>query len=56
MMRLSNQHIDIPAGDGSTSSTDSFVLPVDVEVLAVQPHAHYLAREVTGHGHAAGRH
>ena len=24
------------------------MLPVDVEVLAVQPHAHYLAREVTG--------
>ena len=48
-MRLSNQRIDIPAGETrTTSSTDSFVLPVDVEVLAVQPHAHYLAREVTG--------
>ena len=48
MMRLSNQHIDIPAGDGTYLATDSFVLPVDVEVLAVQPHAHYLAREVSG--------
>ena len=48
MLRLSNQHIDIPAGDARYLATDSFVLPVDVEVLAVQPHAHYLAREVTG--------
>lgn len=48
MLRLSNQHIDIPAGDGQYVASDSFVLPSDVEVLAVQPHAHYLAREVTG--------
>ena len=48
MMRLSNQRIDIPAGDARYIASDSFVLPVDVEVLAVQPHAHYLAREVTG--------
>ena len=48
MLRLSNQQIDIPAGDDSYVATDSFVLPVDVDVLAVQPHAHYLAREVTG--------
>ena len=25
---------------------DSYVLPVDVEVLAIQPHAHYLARRM----------
>jgi Tfp pilus assembly protein PilF len=48
MMRLSNQRIDIPAGEARYVATDSFVLPVDVEVLAVQPHAHYLAREVAG--------
>ncbi len=48
MLRLSNQHIDIPAGDSRYMVGDSFVLPTDVEVLAVQPHAHYLAREVTG--------
>jgi Tfp pilus assembly protein PilF len=48
MMRLSNQHIDIPAGDAAYMATDSFVLPVDVEVLALQPHAHYLARDVSG--------
>jgi tetratricopeptide (TPR) repeat protein len=48
MMRLSNQRIDIPAGDANYMAEDSFVLPVDVDVLAVQPHAHYLARTVTG--------
>jgi Tfp pilus assembly protein PilF len=46
MMRLSNQHIDIPPGESHYTVTDAFVLPTDVEVLAVQPHAHYLAREV----------
>lgn len=48
MMRLSNQRIDIPAGDARYEVTDAFVLPVDVDVQAVQPHAHYLAREVRG--------
>lgn len=46
MMRLSNQRIDIPPGESRYMVSDSFVLPTDVEVLAVQPHAHYLAREV----------
>jgi tetratricopeptide (TPR) repeat protein len=48
MLRLSNQRINIPAGEGQYVATDSFVLPVDVEVLAAQPHAHYLAREISG--------
>jgi tetratricopeptide (TPR) repeat protein len=48
MLRLSNQRIDIPAGDANYVAVDSFVLPTDIEVLAVQPHAHYLAREVNG--------
>ncbi len=48
MLRLSNQQIDIPAGDSTYWVTDSFVLPTDVDALAVQPHAHYLAREVHG--------
>jgi tetratricopeptide (TPR) repeat protein len=46
MMRLSNQRIDIPAGDPNYIVEDSFVLPVDGDLLAVQPHAHYLARTV----------
>jgi tetratricopeptide (TPR) repeat protein len=48
MLRLGRQNIDIVAGQKDYVTTDSFVLPVDVEVEAVQPHAHYLAREVRG--------
>ncbi|MGH9387695.1 MAG: tetratricopeptide repeat protein [Vicinamibacterales bacterium] len=48
MIRLGRQNIDIPAGQKEYVTTDSFVLPVDVEVAAVQPHAHYRAREVRG--------
>ncbi len=46
MLRLGRQSIDIPAGDNLYAIGDSFVLPVDVEVQAVQPHAHYRARSV----------
>ena len=48
MLRLGRQSIDITPGEKHYTITDSFVLPVDVEVQAVQPHAHYRAREVTG--------
>ena len=47
MIRLGRQSIDIPAGDNLYAIDDSFVLPVDVEVQAVQPHAHYRARSLT---------
>lgn len=48
ILRLGRQNIDIPAGAKDYVTTDSFVVPVDVEVYAVQPHAHYRAREVRG--------
>src|SRR5207249_3757674 len=48
MLRLGRQSIDIPAGEKNHVITDSYVLPVDVEVQAVQPHAHYRARDVRG--------
>ena len=48
MLRLGRQNLEIPAGEKRYVSSDSFVLPVDVEVQAVQPHAHYRAREVKG--------
>ncbi len=47
-IRLGRQNLDIPAGAREYLSRDSYVLPVDVEVHGVQPHAHYLAREVKG--------
>ncbi len=43
MLRLGRQNIEIPAGEQRYVSSDSFVLPVDVDVQAVQPHAHYRA-------------
>lgn len=48
MLRLGRQSIDIAPGDKEYTITDSFVLPVDVEMEAVQPHAHYRAKDVSG--------
>jgi len=48
MLRLGKQNIDIPAGESRYIVTDAYTLPVDVEVAAVQPHAHYRARDVRG--------
>jgi Flp pilus assembly protein TadD len=48
MLRLGRQNIDIPAGDAKFVVTDAYTLPVDVDVEAVQPHAHYRARDVRG--------
>ena len=48
MLRLGRQDIDIPAGNAHYTVRDSYVLPVDVDLLALQPHAHYRAREVRG--------
>jgi Flp pilus assembly protein TadD len=48
MLRLGRQNIDIAAGDAGYVVTDSYVLPVDVEVQALQPHAHYRLRDARG--------
>lgn len=47
MLRLTRQALEIPAGAAAHVVDDRYVLPVDLEVLTVQPHAHYLAREIT---------
>jgi len=44
--KLSSRTIDIPAGRKDYQITDSYVLPVDVDVLSVNPHAHYLAKDM----------
>lgn len=46
MLRLGKQDIDIPAGAATHTIHDSFVLPVDATLHAVQPHAHQRARRV----------
>ena len=48
MLRLGRQNIDIAAGVTSYRIDDRYVLPIDVEVHAVQPHAHFRAREIRG--------
>jgi hypothetical protein len=48
ILKLSRQDIDIPAGTAAHVIEDSFTLPVDVELHAVQPHAHTRARDVRG--------
>jgi len=35
--------LDIPAGDSNFLVSDEFTLPEDVQLLAIYPHAHYLA-------------
>jgi hypothetical protein len=46
MIRLTRQDLDIPAGASDHRVEDSFTLEVDVDLFAIQPHAHHLAREV----------
>ena len=38
--------LDIPAGEKKFLVTDDFTLPVDVDLLAIYPHAHYLGKDI----------
>ncbi|MGA2728022.1 MAG: tetratricopeptide repeat protein [Terracidiphilus sp.] len=40
--------LDIPAGAANFVVEDSLTLPVDLDVLGVYPHAHYLGRDMQG--------
>ncbi|MGH7187219.1 MAG: tetratricopeptide repeat protein, partial [Pseudomonadota bacterium] len=46
MIVMGSKAIDIPAGAPDYTIDDRYTLPVDVEVLSVYPHAHYLGREM----------
>jgi tetratricopeptide (TPR) repeat protein len=46
MIRLGRQQLAIPGGAAQHTVSDSFVLPVDVDVHAIQAHSHYRARTV----------
>ncbi len=46
MLRLGRQNIDIAAGDRDYQSVDTYTLPVDVDVHALQPHSHSRAISV----------
>lgn len=43
------QAINIPSGDKHFVVTDQVTLPLDVSVLAVYPHAHYLGKDLRGY-------
>jgi len=38
--------LDIPAGAKNFVVTDEFTLPIDVDLLAIYPHAHYLGKDM----------
>jgi len=45
---LTSRALDIPAGEKDYRLKDAFTLPIDVELRAVLPHAHYLGKEMRG--------
>ena len=48
VLRLGSQSIAIAPGDPHYVIRDAYTLPVDMTLLAMQPHAHYRAREIRG--------
>ena len=47
LLQLENDaKLDIPAGEKDFEVSDEFTLPVDVELLAIYPHAHYLGKDI----------
>lgn len=48
MVKLTSTDIDLAPGSAATVVEDAYTLPVDVDAISVYPHAHYLAREITG--------
>jgi Flp pilus assembly protein TadD len=48
IVRLESKSIDIPAGDAAYTIEDRYVLPADVDLVSVYPHAHYLAKDMKG--------
>jgi Flp pilus assembly protein TadD/mono/diheme cytochrome c family protein len=41
-----DNQLDIPPGDANFVVKDDFTLPVDVDLLAIYPHAHYLGKDL----------
>ncbi len=49
LLLLSSLMIDIPAGDSAYRVTNSYTLPIDVDLLSIYPHAHYLGKDLQGY-------
>ena len=48
-VRIGSEAIDIPAAEKNYRNHDRYVLPVDMLVLSVYPHAHYLCKTMKGY-------
>src|SRR5690606_5995662 len=48
LVMLGTEIIDIPPGDSAHVVSDAYTLPVAVDLLSIYPHAHYLAKTMTG--------
>ena len=47
LLQLENDvKLDIPPGQKNFLVTDDFTLPVDVDLMAIYPHAHYLGKDI----------
>ena len=47
LLQLENdRQLDIPPGEKHFLVTDKFTLPIDVDLLAIYPHAHYLGKDL----------
>jgi tetratricopeptide (TPR) repeat protein len=47
LLQLENDlKLDIPAGQKDFLVTDDFTLPIDVDLMAIYPHAHYLGNDM----------
>lgn len=47
LLQLENDlKVDIPPGEKNFLVTDDFTLPVDVDLMAIYPHAHYLGKDI----------
>jgi tetratricopeptide (TPR) repeat protein len=46
--------LDIPAGNNDFQVSDDFTVPVDLDLLAVYPHAHYLGHVLEGYATLPG--
>jgi len=47
-LRLRSRLIDIPPGENDYVVQDSYVLPTNLAILGVYPHAHYLGKDLRG--------
>ena len=48
LLKLARYTIDIPAGEKDYRIQNNYVLPVDVDLMRINPHTHYLGKRIEG--------